>query len=257
MSDILTIGTPAAHVRLLTITRPKALNALSNVLLAEIADAIDDEVADDEIRAIVVTGGSEVFSTGADVKEFPDRTPASTLLDARGRTWSRIAACPKPLIAAINGYALGGGLELALACDIIVAGASATMGLPETRLGILPGGGGTQRLPRIIGKPLAMKVILAGEFLDAETALTAGLAAEVVPVERTIPRAIELAEKIAARAPLAVRLAKEAVLKSQDIPISHGLDFERRTNAALIATEDRNEAARAFIEKRPAEFKGR
>ncbi len=257
MSDILAIETPATHVRLLTITRPKALNALSNALLVEIADALDDAVADDGIRAIVITGGDKVFSAGADVKEFPDRTPASSLLDARGRTRDRVDRCPKPLIAAINGYALGGGLELALACDIIVTGEGAKLGLPETRLGILPGGGGTQRLPRILGKPLAMKVILAGEFIDAATALAHGLTAEVVPDEQTIARAIQLAEKIAARPPLAVRLAKEAVLKSQDLPIAHGLDFERRVNAALNATEDRNEATRAFIEKRTAEFKGR
>jgi enoyl-CoA hydratase len=179
------------------------------------------------------------------------------LVDRRGQLWGAIWRFPKPIVAAVNGFALGGGCEIAMGCDIIIAGDNARFGQPEVNLGIIPGAGGTQRLPRAVGKSLAMKMILAAEQIDARAALQAGLVAEVTPKEMTLERAIQLAVTIAAKPPLAVRVAKELVLRSFDMTIDNGLDFERKSSAALAGTEDRQEGVAAFIEKRKGTFKGR
>ena len=251
------ISDPAPHVRLLKINRPKALNALNGAVLSQIAAALDAARDDDAVRCVVLTGDERAFAAGADIKEFPSQATADVLIDRRGRLWSAIWRFPKPIIAAVNGYALGGGCEIAMGCDIIIAGDNAHFGQPEVNLGIIPGAGGTQRLPRAVGKSLAMKMILAAEQIDARTALQAGLAAEVTPKERTVERAIELASIIASKPPLAVRVAKELVLRSFDVTIDNGLDFERKASAALFGTEDKQEGVAAFIEKRKGNFKGR
>lgn len=248
---------PRPFVALLQLDRPERRNALSTVMLDEIATALRSFWSDDEIRAVVLTGGSEFFAAGADLKEMAARDLVSVLRDPRGPIWDTLRRFPKPLIAAVNGFALGGGCELAMHADIIVAGETARFGQPEINLGIIPGAGGTQRLPRAVGKSLAMKMVLAGEPIDARTALAAGLVAEVTPRELTVERALELAALIAAKPPIAVRLAKEAVLKSFDTTVEGGLDYERRAFHTLFATEDRQEGIKAFLEKRKPEFKGR
>ena len=248
---------PRPFVRLITLNRPQQLNALSASLLGGIVDALGLAANDEAVRVVVITGGEKVFAAGADLNEMAAREMATSLFDERSQHWQAIRGFSKPLIAAVNGFALGGGCELAMMADIILAGDSARFGQPEVNLGIMPGAGGTQRLARAVGKSLAMKMILAGEMIDAKTALAAGLVAEVVPHEVTIERALALARTIAAKPPIAVRLAKEAVLKSFDMTLEAGLDFERRAFAILLATEDKREGVAAFLEKRKPEFKGR
>lgn len=251
------VSRPAAFVTQLQINRPKAMNALNGAVLGGIAAALADAVDDDEVRCVVLTGDQRAFAAGADIKEMPTRTPATVLTDKRGEHWHAVASFPKPIVAAVNGYALGGGCELAMSCDIIVAGENAMFGQPEVNLGIIAGAGGTQRLVKAVGKSVAMKMLLASEFIDAETALASGLVADVVAPELTLERAVALAETIASKAPLAVRLTKQAVLRSFDVSMEAGLQFERNCSAALFGTEDRLEGVTAFIEKRKAEFKNR
>jgi enoyl-CoA hydratase len=233
------------------------LNALSGELLGALAVALNGWRHDDAVRAVVLTGGERAFAAGADIKEFPLQTSATQIVEERAELFDAIARFPKPLIAAVNGYALGGGCEVAMACDIIIAGETARFGQPEVNLGIIPGAGGTQRLPRTVGKSLAMLMCLAAEQIDARHALAAGLVAEVTPKELTVERAVAIAKAIAARPPLAVRVAKDLILKSYDTPLDAGLKLERRSNAALFGTEDKQEGVAAFIEKRPGTFKGR
>ncbi len=254
-SDIIT-STPHPYVLLITMNRPKQLNALSGNHLGEIAAALD-AAADEDVRVVVLTGGDKVFAAGADLNELAEREAIGELKNERHRVWERLRRFPKPLIAAVNGYALGGGCELAMHADIIIAGDTARFGQPEVNVGIMPGAGGTQRLTRTVGKSLAMKMVLSGEMIDAGEALRAGLVAEVVPHEMTIERALRLARTIAAKPPVSVRLAKEAVLKSYDLTLEAGLDFERRAFALILGTEDKQEGVAAFLEKRKPEFKGR
>ena len=255
--EFLKLSTPRPHVALITLDRPKSLNALSAALLGEIKRALEALTADEEVRAAVITGSGRAFAAGADIAEIKKRTPASTIVDANLPSWESIRKFPKPIVAAVNGIAYGGGCEVALACDIVVAGETAKFALPEVKLGILPAAGGTQRLSRAVGKSLAMRMILTGEPIDAKTAVAAGLAAEVVAPELTVERALEIAGKIAAMPPLAIKLAKEAVNQSFDLALENGLLFERKCSAALIATEDRQEGVTAFLEKRKPTFKGR
>jgi enoyl-CoA hydratase len=255
--EFLKLSTPRPHVALITLDRPKSLNALSAALLGEIKRALEALTADEEVRAAVITGSERAFAAGADIAEIKKRTPASTIVDASLPSWESIRKFPKPIVAAVNGFAFGGGCEVALACDIVVAGETAKFALPEVKLGILPAAGGTQRLSRAVGKSLAMRMILTGEPIDAKTAVAAGLAAEVVAPELTVERALEIAGKIAAMPPLAIKLAKEAVNQSFDLALENGLLFERKCSAALIATEDRQEGVTAFLEKRKPTFKGR
>jgi enoyl-CoA hydratase len=244
-------------VGVVTLNRPKVLNALSPALIAEVTDALshlEDEV---EIRAAVLTGGPRVFAAGADIGDMAERSPVDQLLRDQTGRWSRVASFSKPLIAAVNGYALGGGCELALMCDMIVAGDSARFGQPEINLGIIPGAGGTQRWPRTVGKYVAMEVNLIGGQVSAQRAYQLGLVNRVVPAEVTLRVAVDIARQLATKPPLALRLAKESVNKSLETPLSEGLSNERKNFYFLFATEDQKEGMRAFLEKRRGEFKGR
>lgn len=253
---LIRITEPATGVRLITLNRPKARNALSTALLAAVAEALTEMAADDGVRAVVITGGDTVFAAGADINELAAHTAISVLSDARPGHWAVIRTFAKPLIAAVNGFALGAGCELAMHADIIVAGDGAQFGQPEINLGVIPGAGGTQRLTLAVGKALAMRMVLAGEFIDAATALSAGLVAEVRAPEATIERAVELAVRIASKSPVAVRLAKQAVLASFEGALSQGLVLERAAFCQLFATADKAEGVAAFLEKRAPEFKG-
>lgn len=253
----LQVEKPAEGVLQITLDRPQARNALNNALLCELADAFDAAAADESVRCMMLTGGPDVFAAGADLKEMARLDTIGAYLDERPARYAAIRRFPKPVVAAVNGFALGGGCELAMHADVIVAGETARFGQPEVNLGIIPGAGGTQRLARSIGKSRTMKMVLSGEFMDADEALAAGLVAEVRPREAAIGRAVELARTIAAKPPLAVRMAKEAVLKSYEMPLEAALDFERRLFTILFATEDRAEGTAAFLEKRKPEFKGR
>ncbi len=256
-TDIL-VDTPKPGVRLITLNRPKVLNALRSTLLEELAAAIALARDDTDVRAVVLTGNERAFAAGADIAEMADRTAVEVVgMDRRMAGWHTLRSFPKPLVAAVNGFALGGGCELAMCADIIVAGEGARFGQPEINLGLIPGAGGTQRLTRAVGKSRAMKMVLTGEAIDARAALAAGLIAEIVPPELALDRALELAEMIAAKPPVAVRLAKEAVLKAQEMTLEAGLDYERKVFALLFATEDRREGVQAFLEKRKPVFKGR
>ncbi len=257
MQSNLVVQAPADGVRLITLHRPQALNALNTELLAELADELDAAAHDEHTRAVVITGNRKAFAAGADINEMAERDLVGILNDPRVAHWQRIAAFPKPLIAAVNGFALGGGCELVMCADIVIAGSDARFGQPEINLGIIPGAGGTQRLLRAVGKPLAMQLVLTGETLDARHALQAGLISEMTQPELTVERALQVARSIAQKAPLAVRLAKEALLKAQDTDLASGLRFERHAFTLLAGTADRDEGIRAFQEKRPASFIGR
>ena len=245
------------HVWLLTLNRPEQLNALRSNLLGEVRDALERARDDESVRALVITGNERAFAAGADIKEMSELDTASIMSDKRQANWRAIRQFPKPLVAACNGYALGGGAELAMCCDVIIAGESARFGQPEINLGFIPGAGGTQRLTRAVGKSRAMRMVLTGEPIDARAALEAGLVAEVVPPELTLARALDLAELIASKPPIAVRMAKDAVLKAYEMPLEAALDYERKAFAYLFGTEDRKEGMRAFVEKRKPVFKGR
>ncbi|CAD5108940.1 2,3-dehydroadipyl-CoA hydratase PaaF [Zestomonas carbonaria] len=257
MPRTLAVQAPAAGVRLITLQRPEALNALTTELLGELAAELALAEQDAETRAVVLTGSRKAFAAGADIKEMAERDLVGILEDPRVAHWQRIASFPKPLIAAVNGFCLGGGCELAMHADILVADEDACFGQPEINLGIMPGAGGTQRLLRAVGKSLAMQMVLTGQPIDARHAQRAGLVSEVTLPELTVERALEIARAIAGKAPLAVRLAKEALLKAQDTDLASGLRFERHAFTVLAGTADRAEGIRAFQEKRRPEFTGR
>jgi enoyl-CoA hydratase len=241
----------------ITLNRPKVLNALSPALIGELTGALAGFDAEESIRAAVLTGGPKVFAAGADIGDMADQGPVDQLLRDQTGRWAPLAGFKKPLIAAVNGYALGGGCEIALMCDLIVAGDTARFGQPEINLGIIPGAGGTQRWPRTVGKYVAMEVMLTGAPLTAQRAYELGIVNKVVPAEATILVATRLAREIAAKPPLAVRMAKEAVLKAFEAPLSEGLASERKSFYFLFATEDQKEGMHAFLEKRKGVFKGR
>lgn len=249
---------PLEGVALVTIDRPEALNALRFDLLDELADALARLDADETCRAIVLTGaGTRAFAAGADIRELARQTPVSLAVEDRFAVWERIAATRKPVIAAVRGFALGGGCELAMSCDLIIAGDDARFGQPEINLGVMPGAGGTQRLTRAIGRARAMDLILTGRTITAAEAEAMGLVSRVVPAEETVPAALELARAIAAQAPVAVLAAKEAVRLAEELPLSAGLRHERRAFFALFATDDQTEGMAAFVEKRRPDWKGR
>jgi enoyl-CoA hydratase len=241
----------------ITLNRPKVLNALSPALIAELGQALREQEANLDVRAVVLTGGPKVFAAGADIADMADRTAAEQLQRDMTGVWAPIAGFTKPLIAAVNGYALGGGCELALMCDLIIAGDSARFGQPEINLGIIPGAGGTQRWPRTAGKYAAMEAVLAGTQITAARARELGLVNKVVPAEMTVAIAQRFARQLAEKPPLAVRLAKESVLKAFETPLAEGLASERRSFYFLFSTEDQKEGMRAFLEKRKGVFKGR
>ena len=243
-------------VGLVTLNRPKALNALNSALMAELREALDGFEADEAIGAIVVTGSEKAFAAGADIKEMKDRGFVDVYLsDFITRDWERLAQCRKPTIAAVAGYALGGGCEVAMMCDIIIAADNSRFGQPEIALGTLPGAGGTQRLTRAIGKAKAMEMVLTGRMMDAAEAERSGLVARVVPAAEVIGEAMKLAEKIAGLSRPAVMLAKEAVNRAFETGLAEGLRVERRLFHASFATADQKEGMAAFAEKRPPVFK--
>lgn len=254
--DIL-VSEPESGVITITLNRPAARNALCNNLLRELADTLDASINDARIKAIVITGGEKVFAAGADIKEMAELDAVGVLNDIRPTYWRRIAQYPKPIIAAVNGFALGGGCELMMHCDIVIAGNNAQFGQPEINLGIIPGAGGTQRLLRTVGKSMAMQLVLSGEFISAEQAREFGLVSEVTIPEMSYNRALKLAKSIARKPPLAVRLAKESLLKAYETTLETGLNLERKAFTLLAATDDRNEGIAAFMEKRRPEFKGK
>jgi enoyl-CoA hydratase len=251
-------GGPADGVALVTIERTEVLNALNFDLLDELAAVLADLDVDPECRVIVLTGsGTRAFAAGADIRELAVQTPISLLVEDRFAVWERIAATRTPVIAAVRGFALGGGCELAMSCDLIVAGDDAQFGQPEINLGVMPGAGGTQRLTRAIGRARAMDLVLTGRSIGAREAEAMGLVSRVVPAEETLGAAIELAATIAAKPPVAVLAAKEAVRLAEELPLSAGLRHERRAFFALFASDDQGEGMSAFVEKRRPEWKGR
>lgn len=249
---------PLDGVALVTLERPEVLNALSFDLLDALADALARLDQDPACRAIVITGsGTRAFAAGADIRELAAQTPIGLLVEDRFAVWERITAVRKPLIAAVRGHALGGGCELAMTCDLIVAGDDARFGQPEINLGVMPGAGGTQRLTRAIGRARAMDLILTGRSIQAGDAEAMGLVSRVVPAAETLEAALELARTIASKAPVAVLAAKEAVRLAEELPLSAGLRHERRAFFALFASADQAEGMAAFVEKRNPQWKGR
>ncbi len=247
-------------IGILTVNRPDKLNAISNELTSELSSLLDELEKDDKLRVLVITGaGDKAFVAGADIQELVDRDArmGRRVSHERQEIFSRIENLPVPVIAAVNGYALGGGLELALACNIRICSEKAQFGAPEVKLGIIPGDGGTQRLPRLVGLGRAMEMILSGDFIDAQEAHRIGLVNKVVPPEELMKAAMELAQKIASRPPLAVRYAKEAVNRSQEGDAASGFALESYLHALTCTTEDKKEGVAAFLEKRKGKFKGK
>jgi enoyl-CoA hydratase len=245
------------HVALVRINRPRVRNALNEALLADLVATLEGLDQEPDVRVIVLTGDERAFAAGADVAEMVAASAVEMEVGPRLARWDRIGRIRKPLIAAVAGYALGGGNELAMLCDLIVAAETTRFGQPEINLGIMPGAGGTQRLVRAIGKARAMELVLTGRMITAAEAFAAGLITRVVPSELYLIEAMRLAEEIAAKPPLAVQVAKDAVLKAFDSTLETGLAYERRSFNLLFATEDRREGMAAFLEKRAPAFKGR
>ena len=245
------------HVALLRLNRPEARNALSPELMEQIATELERLDPDPEVRCVVIAGSDKVFAAGADIKAMSERSFAEALRHPAASFWRRLAAIKAPTIAAVSGYALGGGCELALACDMIVAAKGATFGQPEINLGIIPGGGGSQRLARVLGKQRAMELVLTGRRFDAAEAAALGLVNKVVPDDHWLEEAMALAKEVAEKPPIAARLAKQAVLVAEETALSPGVENERRLYELAMATEDRVEGMTAFLEKREPKFEGR
>jgi enoyl-CoA hydratase len=251
-------GQPLAHVALVTIDRPAVLNALDVATMADLVAALRGLDADADCGCVVLTGaGERAFAAGADIREMAELTPDEVLEPGRFDRWDEVAAIGTPIVAAVRGFALGGGCELALACDLIVAAEDAVFGLPEVSLGIMPGVGGTQRLPRAVGQALAMEMILAGRRLSGAEAVAAGLATRAVPAAEVVPGALRIAATIAANAPGAVRAAKRAIRAAAESPLADGVAAERRAFADLFGTDDQREGMAAFLERRRPTWSGR
>ena len=244
-------------VGLIRLNRPQALNALNSALIRELSQAVDAFEADGNIGCMVITGSDKAFAAGADIKEMADKTFAEAFLGDFAAGWDRVAHARKPVIAAVAGFALGGGCELALHCDLIIAADNAKFGQPEIKLGIIPGIGGTQRLTRAVGKAKAMDLILTGRMMDAEEAERAGIVARIVPLAGLVEEALKVAETIASMSLPAVLGAKEAVNRAFETSLAEGVRFERRVFHSLFATADQKEGMAAFIAKRPAKFENR
>lgn len=244
------------RVGVVRLNRPEARNALNRVLLQELMEALEAFDSDPNIGAMVITGDERAFAAGADIREMADAGVVEMLNSPMIESFDRIRKIKKPVIAAVSGFSLGGGCELALSCDMIVASETARFGQPEITIGVIPGAGGTQRLTRVVGKAIAMEMVLNNRTMKAEEALHFGLINRVVPVERYLDEAVQLAAEIAARAPLAVRLCKEAVNEAFESSLSEGLKAERRSFYSLFATQDQKEGMKAFLEKRKPDWKG-
>lgn len=256
-APIVILERPTEGVALVRINRPEARNALNMEVRQLIARHITELGADQTARCIVLTGDAKSFAAGADIKDMAQASPIEIMARGTPQLWAMVAACPKPIIAAVNGYALGGGSELAMICDIIIAGESARFGQPEVKLGIIPGGGGTQRLIRAVGKYKAMKILLTGELFSAKEALDMGLVSEVVPDTEVETRALAMAAQIAALPPLAVQQIKEVVLAGQDVSLETALRLETKGFQLMFASQDQKEGMAAFIGKRKPKFEGK
>ena len=245
-------------IGIITLNRPQAMNALSSKLVNELISALDEFDKDEEVRCLVISGSERAFSAGADIHEMADMTAVQmTMTGHFFPLWDKVGRYPKPIVGALSGYVLGGGLELAMSLDVLVASETTQLGQPEIDIGVMPGGGGTQRLTRAVGKAKAMEMILTGKRIGAEEAKTLGLVSRVVPKEAFLEEAKKVANEIASKSPVAVRLAKMAVNKAFEMGLSQGLDFEREVFYLLFASEDKTEGMKAFLEKRRPEFKGK
>ena len=245
------------HIALIRLNRPKELNALNLQLMLELKHALAEFDANDEVRCIIITGNERAFAAGADIKQMESKTAIDMLKIDQFETWDQIRKTKKPIIAAVSGFCLGGGCELAMTCDMIVESDTAKFGQPEIKLAIMPGAGGTQRLTKAVGKALAMEMVLTGKFISADEAHSAGLINRVVPQELYLDEAVKLAKEIALQSPVAIRLAKESVLKSFDSGLQEGLFFERKNFYMCFASDDQKEGMNAFVEKRKPDFKGK
>jgi len=255
-NDDLILCETDGRVGIVRLNRPKVLNALNPglmTMLAEQCEAWDD---DPDISVILIAGSERAWAAGADIGDMAERSPVEMYERDQFATWERIKRVKKPIVAAVSGWALGGGCELMMHCDVIIASETAQFGQPEINIGVMPGAGGTQRLTKAVGKAVAMDVILGGRFLTAEEALTYGLVSRVVPVEHFYSEALKVAHELAKKPLVALRLAKEAVLKAHETTLSEGLEYERKLFYLLFATHDQKEGMRAFVEKRKPDFKG-
>jgi len=246
----------AEHIALVQLNRPKELNALNLQLMNELKAALKELDENPEVRVIIITGNERAFAAGADIKQMAGKGAIDMLKIDQFSTWDQIRRTKKPLIAAVSGFALGGGCELVMHCDMVVASETAQFGQPEIKIGVMPGAGGTQRLPRAVGKVKAMEMVLTGDFISADEALRIRLINKVVPTELYLSEAVKMAQKIAAQSPIAVQMAKESVLKAFEMPLQEALYFERKNFYMLFATEDQKEGMAAFVEKRKPDFKG-
>jgi enoyl-CoA hydratase len=245
-------------VGIITLNRPDAMNALNSKMVTELISALDEFEKDDGIRCVVLTGSERAFSAGADIREMSDMTAVQMAMTGHFfPLWDKVGRFPKPVVGALSGYALGGGLELAMSCDVLIASETTQLGQPEIDIGVMPGGGGTQRLTRAVGKYKAMEMVLTGRRIGAEEAKTLGLVSKVVPKEAYLTEAKRVAAEISSKSPVAVRLAKMAVNKAFEMGLGEGIDFERELFYLLFASEDKNEGMKAFLEKRKPEFKGK
>jgi len=245
-----------SQIALVQLNRPKVLNALSTDLMQDLVDALLKLDQDPSVRVIILTGNEKAFAAGADIAQMVSATPVDQINDNRFKTWEMLKLVTKPIIAAVDGFALGGGCELAMSCDFILASEDAKFSQPEIKIGTIPGAGGTQRLTRAIGKSKAMLMVLTGDMIDARTALDWGLVAKVFPSHTLLQETFEIAKTICDRAPVAVRLAKEAVNKSFETSLKDGMDFERRNFYLTFSSLDQKEGMKAFLEKRNPEYKG-
>jgi enoyl-CoA hydratase len=243
---------------IIMLNRPQAMNALSGTLVKELISALTDLEQDDDVRCLVIAGSERAFSAGADIKEMADMTAVEMSMTGHFfPLWDKVGRYPKPIVGALSGFVLGGGLELAMSLDVLVASETTQLGQPEIDIGVMPGGGGTQRLTRAVGKSKAMEMILTGKRIGAEEAKTLGLVSRVVPKEAYLEEAKKVANEIASKSPVATRLAKMAVNKAYEVGLSNGLDFERELFYLLFASEDAKEGMHAFMEKRKPAFKGK
>lgn len=244
-------------IALIELNRPKELNALNRQLMLEIRDTLRELDEDDYVRVVILTGGQKVFAAGADIKQMADATAIDMLNIDQFSTWDQIKKTRKPIIAAVSGFALGGGCELAMTCDMIIASETARFGQPEIKIGTMPGAGGTQRLTRAVGKAMAMELVLTGKFISAQEALDAGLINRIVPVQLLLDETLKLAREIAKQSPVAIKLAKEAVNNAFNSTLDEGLVFERKNFYLTFASQDQKEGMAAFVEKRNPDFKGK
>jgi enoyl-CoA hydratase len=255
MADEILVSTDG-HVGIARLNRPDKLNALSLDLMKQLVAALEAFDQDDNVHVILLAGSERAFAAGADINDMVEATPVTQLKANQFARWERIGKVAKPVVAAVSGFALGGGCELAMSCDLIIASETAQFGQPEINIGVMPGAGGTQRLIRAVGKAVAIDVILSGRFLTAQEALAFGLVSRVVPKEHFYTEALRVCHEIARKPPVALRMAKEAVRKAHELSLSEGLEYERKLFYLLFATEDQKEGMRAFVEKRTPQFKG-